>query len=163
MELSLVRVSQFLSEEWKGFPTWGLPKYVWSSGFIGAGTDVFQIVSRVDDMTEYQRYRVEYLGNLVFDDLVWHQSIVSLERLQTFRGGLRADPDDAVFWQLLMRGVLDMEPEERPTDASTRAVRYSAVMGDRLWAMVQGERLRVCRLRSYGLIFTNHLDIGGTS
>ena len=98
-------------------------------------------------MTEYQRYRVEYLGNLVFDDLVWHQSIVSLERLQTFRGGLRADPDDAVFWNLLMRGVLDMEPEERPSDASTRAVRYSAVMGDRLWAMVQGERLRVCELR----------------
>ena len=104
-------------------------------------------MSRVDDLTEYQRYRVEYLGNLVFDDLVWHQSIVSLERLQTFRGGLCADPDDAVFWQLLMRGVLDMEPEERPTDASTRAVRYSAVMGDRLWAMVQGERLRVCSLR----------------
>ena len=130
---------------------------------VGVCTDVFQIVSRVDDLTEYQRYRVEYLGNLVFDDLVWHQSIVSLERLQTFRGGLRADPDDAVFWQLLMRGVLDMEPEERPTDASTRAVRYSAVMGDRLWAMVQGERLRVCRLRSHGLIFTNHLDTGGTS
>ena len=120
-------------------------------------------MSRVDDLTEYQRYRVEYLGNLVFDDLVWHQSIVSLERLQTFRGGLRADPDDAVFWQLLMRGVLDMEPEERPNDASTRAVRYSAVMGDRLWAMVQGERLRVCRLRSHGLIFANHLDIGGAS
>ena len=100
-------------------------------------------------MTEYQRCRVEYLGNLVFDDLVWHQSIVSLERLQTFRGGLRADPDDAVFWNLLMRGVLDMEPEERPSDASTRAVCYSAVMGDRLWAMVQGERLRVCWLRSY--------------
>ena len=35
-------------------------------------------MSRVDDLTEYQRYRVEYLGNLVFDDLVWHQSIVSV-------------------------------------------------------------------------------------
>ena len=78
---------------------------------------------------------------------MWHQSIVSLERLQTFRGGLRADPDDAVFWNLLMQGVLDMEPEERPTDASTRAVRYSAIMGDRLWAMAQGERLRVRGLR----------------
>ena len=86
-------------------------------------------MSRVDDLTEYQRYRVEYLGNLVFDDLVWHQSIVSLERLQTFCGGLRADPDDSVFWNLLMRGVLDMAPEERPNDVSARAVRYSAVMG----------------------------------
>ena len=69
---------------------------------IGACADVFQIVSWVDDMTEYQRYRVEYLGNLVFDDLVWHQLIVSLEHLQTFRGGLHADPDDSVFWNLLM-------------------------------------------------------------
>ena len=163
VEPSLVHASLFRSEEWKDCPTWDPPKYVWSSRFVGAYTDVFQIVSRVEDLTEYQRYRVEYLGNLVFDDLVWHQSIVSLERLQTFRGGLRADPDDAVFWQLLMRGVLDMEPEERPMDASTRAVRYSAVMGDRLWAMVQGERLRVCGLHSHDLIFTNHLDTGGTS
>ena len=77
--------------------------------------------------------------------------------------GLRADPDDAVFWNLLMRGVLDLEPEERPNDTSTRAICYSAIMGDRLWAMVQGERLRVCGLRSHGLILPNHLDIGGTS
>ena len=145
--LFLVRDSQLRSEELKGILTWDQQKYVSSSRVIGTCTDVFQIVSRVDDLTEYQRYRVEYLGNLFFDDLVWHQSIVSLECLQTFRGGLRADPDDAVFWNLLMRGVLDMEPEERPNDMSTRAVRYSAVMGDCLWAMVQGERLRVCELR----------------
>ena len=86
-------------------------------------------MSRVDDLTEYQRYRVEYLGNLFFDDLVWHQLIVSLERLQTCCGGLRADPDDSVFWNLLMRGVLNLEPEERPNNASTQAIRYSAVMG----------------------------------
>ena len=65
-------------------------------------SDVFQIVSRINDSTEYQRYHVEYLGNLVFDDLVWHQSIVSLECLQTFHGGLHADLDDSVFWNLLM-------------------------------------------------------------
>ena len=48
-----------------------------------------------------------------------------------------------------MRGVLDLEPEERPNDALTQAIHYSAVMGDQLWAMVQGERLQVCGLRSY--------------
>ena len=97
VELSLVHASQLRNVELKAIPTWDLTKYVWSSRFVESCTDVFQIVSRVDDMTEYQRYCVEYLGNLVFDDLVWHQSIVSLEHLQTFRGGLRADPDDAVF------------------------------------------------------------------
>ena len=115
---------------------------------VGVCSDVFQIVSRVDDLIEYQRYRVEYLGNLVFNDLVWHQSIVSLEHLQTFRGGLRANPDNSVFWNLLMRGVLDLEPEERPNDVLTQAICYSAVMGDQLWAMVQGEHLRVRGLRS---------------
>ena len=105
-ELSLDLVFLLWSEESRGIPTLDLPKYVCTSRFVGACTDAFQIVSRVDDMTEYQRYRVEYLGNLVFDDLVWHQSIVSLERLQTFRGGLRADLDDTIFWSLLMRGVL---------------------------------------------------------
>ena len=101
-ELYPDRVSQLRNEESKGILIWDQQKYVSSSRVIGTCTDVFQIVSRVDDMTEYQRYRVEYLGNLVFDDLVWHQSIVSLECLQTFRGGLHADPDDAVFWNLLM-------------------------------------------------------------
>ena len=127
---------------------------------VGIGSDAFQIISCVEDLTEYQHYRIEYLGNLVLDDLVWHQSIVSLERLQTFRGGLRVDLNDSLFWNLLMRGVLDLEPLERPNDVSTRAVHYSAVMGDQLWAMVQGKHLRVCRLRSHGLIPSNHLDIG---
>ena len=86
----------------EGYPYMGPAEVCVVYQVVRVGSDVFQIVSRVDDMTEYQHYRVEYLGNLVFDDLVWHQSIVSLERLQTFRRGLRADPDDAVFWQLLM-------------------------------------------------------------
>ena len=148
-EPSLVCAFLLRNEELKGIPTWDLLKYVLSSRFVGACTDIFQIVSRVNKLTEYRRYRIEYLGNLVFDDLVWHQSIVSLEHLQMFRGGLHADPDDAVFWNLLMQGVLDLEPEERPKDALTRAIRSTAVMGDCLWAMVQGEHLWVCRLRTF--------------
>ena len=57
-----------------------------------------------------------------------------------------------------MQGVLDMVPEERPNDASTRAIRYSAVMGDHLWAMVQEERFRVCELRPLVLILPNLLS-----
>ena len=37
---------------------------------VEARVDTFQIVSCVDDLTEYQRYCVEYLGNLVFNNLV---------------------------------------------------------------------------------------------
>ena len=148
-EPSLDRAFLLLNEESKGILTWDLPKYMSSSRFVGACTDIFQIVSRIDDLTEYQRYHVEYLGNLVFDVWMWYQLIISLEHLQTFRGGLRANPDDAVFWNLLMQGVLNLEPEERPNDASTRAIHYLAVMGDQLWAMVQGERLWVCGLHSH--------------
>ena len=63
VEPSRVRVFLFRSEEWKDYPTWDQPKYVSPSRVIGTCADVFQIVSRVDDLTEYQRYRVEYLGN----------------------------------------------------------------------------------------------------
>ena len=102
-EQSLARIILLLNRELKVIPTWDLLKYMSPSQVVRVCTDIFQIVSRVEDLTEYKCHRVEYLGNLVFDDLVWHQSIVSLECLQTFRGGLCADPDDSIFWNLLMR------------------------------------------------------------
>ena len=104
-------------------------------------------MERVEAFEEDQRYRAEWLGNLRFDDLVWHQSMVSLRRLETHRQAHLSDPDDAIYWRLLLRGITDFDQEERPNDASTRAIRYSAVMNDRLWAMLQGEQVRVCGLR----------------
>ena len=104
-------------------------------------------MERVEAFEDDQRYRVEWLGNLRFDDLVWHQSMVSLRRLETHRQAHFSDPDDAIYWRMLMRGITDFDQAERPNDASTRAIRYSAVMNDRLWAMLQGERVRVCGLR----------------
>ena len=104
-------------------------------------------MERVEAFEDDQRYRVEWLGNLRFDDLVWHQSMVSLRRLETHRQAHFSDPDDAIYWRLLLRGITDFDQSERPNDASTRAIRYSAIMNDRLWAMLQGERVSVCGLR----------------
>ena len=39
-------------------------------------SNISQIVECVEMFPEDQRYRVEWFGNLHFDDLVWHQSLV---------------------------------------------------------------------------------------
>ena len=100
----------------------------------------------VEAFEEDQRYRVEWLGNLHFDDLVWHQSMVSLRRLETHWQAHLSDPDDAIYWRLLLRGITDFDAVERPNNASTHAIQYSAVMNNCLWAMLQGERVWVCGL-----------------
>ena len=51
--------------------------------------------------------------------------------------------NERLLWSLLTRGIYDHAPEDRPWDASTRSMRYSAIMGDRLWAMWESERDRV--------------------
>ena len=40
-------------------------------------------------------------------------------------------------------GVGDPGPEDRPFDASTRAIRYAASLGDRLWDIALRDRERV--------------------
>ena len=113
-------------------------------------------MNRVEAFEEDQRYRAEWLGNLHFDDLIWHQSMVSICRLETHRQAHLSDPDDAIYWRLLLQGIADLDSVEKPNDTLTRAIRYSAVMSDRLWAMVQGERVRVCGLLDYYLSHSNH-------
>ena len=113
-------------------------------------------MNRVEAFEEDQRYRAEWLGNLHFDNLIWHQSMVSIQHLETHRQAHLSDPDDAIYWRLLLRGIADLDVVERPNDASTRAIWYSAVMSDRLWAMVQGERVRVRGLLDYCLSNSNH-------
>jgi hypothetical protein len=43
----------------------------------------------------------------------------------------------------LHMGVQDLQAVHRNNDASVRAMRYSALLADRLWSMVEIERARV--------------------
>ena len=76
---------------------------------------------------------------LVFDDQMFGLSIVASGRLEGNRErhtGLVASPDSTVLFHLLNRGLWDQQLVDVPQEASSRAIRYSAVMGEQLWGQI---------------------------
>ena len=76
---------------------------------------------------------------LVFDDQMFGLSIVAAGRLEDCREeytGPTARPDSTVLFHLLNRGLWDQQAVDAPQEASSRAIRYSAVMGERLWGHI---------------------------
>ena len=51
--------------------------------------------------------------------------------------------DQWVLYELLRYGVVDPRPRDRAFDASTRAMRYSAAITDRVWSLLDKETTRV--------------------
>ena len=71
---------------------------------------------------------------LVFDDQMFGLSIVASGRLEGDRKkhtGPVASPDSTVLFHLLNRGLWDQQLVDAP-----QAIRYSAVMGERLWGQI---------------------------
>ena len=76
---------------------------------------------------------------LVFDDQMFGLSIVASGRLEEVREkhtGPVASPDSTVLFHLLNRGLWDQQLVDAPQEVSSRAIRYSAVMGERLWGHI---------------------------
>ena len=78
------------------------------------------------------------------DDQLWHQAISSVRYIEEFHRGVRSeDGSNLHLFNLIRRGLVDPEQEDKMSEATTRAMRYTAIVGERLWAMVEGERARV--------------------
>jgi hypothetical protein len=93
---------------------------------------------------DYERYRDFWLEGISLDDQLFQQAIVTLRCLNlVHRGGNFPGQEERVLFQLIQRGVVDHDRSDRPWDASTRATRHSAAIGDRLWALILEERARV--------------------
>ena len=60
--------------------------------------------------------------------------------------GFDMGPDDQAMYEFLSWGIWDPRPCDRPWDSSTRSIRYSAILADRLWNMIEDERARVSGL-----------------
>jgi hypothetical protein len=78
-----------------------------------------------------------------FDDRVWFHSIVTEQYQCNRRSTLGMTPSYEILWKLINMGVGDMDANEKPWDSSTRSIRYTAAMGDRLLEQIDSERVRV--------------------
>ena len=92
--------------------------------------------------------------SMVLDDQIFGMSVVAQHHLELRREILTSDrvEDDArVLFHLLNRGLLNQEVMDRPRDGATRAMRYSAAMGKRLWRLINGNTTQVGGLEAYSL------------
>ena len=81
-----------------------------------------------------------------WDDQLWVRSMVAFRnnRARILNVAPAGNTPDGVLRTLLSQGLTDHTEDDRPWDSSTRAQRYSAVLVDRLWALLERETTRVC-------------------
>ena len=81
---------------------------------------------------------------LTVNDQTWIGGIAGLRNLEQRRNEDMPTSDWPLFHQLQL-GSIDTRPNyDNPKDAATRAMRYSALLVERLWTMVDRECARVC-------------------
>ena len=78
-----------------------------------------------------------------FDDRVWFHGIVTEQYQRDRRSTLGMLPSYEILWKLINMGIGDMDANEKPWDSSTRSIRYTAAMGDRLLEQIDLECERV--------------------
>ena len=78
------------------------------------------------------------------DDQLWPQAISLVRYIEEFHHGRRLeDSSNLHLFNLIQRGLVDPETEDKMSEATTRAMRYIGIVGKRLWAMIEGEKARV--------------------
>ena len=94
----------------------------------------------------------DFPTSMVLDDQVFGMSVIAQHHLEVRREILTADgvnDDVRVLFHLLNQGLLDQEVMDRPRDGTTRAMRYSAAMGEELWRLINGNIAQVGWLEAY--------------
>ena len=92
-----------------------------------------------EDLPIYKYQNTE----LTVNDQTWIGGIAGLCNLERRRNEDMPTSDRLLFHQLWL-GLIDPRPNyDNPKDAATRAMRYSALLVERLWTMVDRERARV--------------------
>ena len=88
----------------------------------------------------------DFPTSMVLDNQIFGMSIVAQHHLEARREILLADgvdDDTKVLFHLLNQGLLDQEVMDRLRDGATRAMRYSAAMGEWLWRLIDGNITQV--------------------
>ena len=80
---------------------------------------------------------------LTINNQTWIGGIAGLRNLERRRNVDMPTSNQLLFHPLRL-GLIDLRPNyDNPKDAATRAMRYSALLVERLWTMVDRERTRV--------------------
>ena len=92
-----------------------------------------------EDLPIYEYQNTE----LTVNDQTWIGGIAGLRNLERRRNEDMPTSDRLLFHQLRL-GLINPRPNyDNPKDAATRAMRYSALLVERLWTMVDREHTRV--------------------
>ena len=114
----------------------------------------------VEQATKSENYRNQWNIGCTLDDQLWYQCLASDRYMVEHRNRMQKTHDERLLWLMLRRGIYDQAPEDRPWDGAVRSMRYSAIMGDRLWSMIETERKRV-RVPSFPqLVGTDRIVLG---
>ena len=81
---------------------------------------------------------------LSVDNLVYHGSLVAFHKNQLDHRADDMPLNDTALYHLLNVRTRDMDTADKPWDALTCSMRYTACLGDRLWTMITREQNRVC-------------------
>ena len=88
----------------------------------------------------------DFPTSMVLDNQIFGMSIIAQHRLEARREILTAEGinnDVRVLFHLLNWGLLDQEVMDMLRDGATRAMGYSAAMGERLWRLIDGNITQV--------------------
>ena len=86
------------------------------------------------------------------DDQLWHQAMVVHRHQEEVRRGIlnslnapgiQGTDDDTILFYLIQKGIIDHSDFDKRWDGTTRSMRYTAALGDRLWSLLESEHARV--------------------
>ena len=93
-----------------------------------------------EDLTIYEYQNTK----LTVNDQTWIGGIAGLRNLERRRNEDMPTYNQLLFHQLRL-GLIDPRPNyDNPKDATTRVMRYSALLVECLWTIVDREHTRVC-------------------
>ena len=79
---------------------------------------------------------------LVLDDQLFGMRILASHRLELQREYLTEENNQFMF-NILNRGLWDQDVMDSPSNATSRGIQSSAIMGEQLWRLISGNTLQV--------------------
>ena len=84
--------------------------------------------------------------SLVLDNQLFGLWVLASHHLELQREYLTEENNHFMF-DILNRGLWDQDVMDSPSNAASRGIQYSAVMGEQLWRLISGNTLQVGELK----------------